>query len=155
MDRVDMIKHQKAEPRLKDFMSLFIVITLIAGMGIVFNLTNEKSSSATENENNVQHNAQHASIGDTVILDFGGDQVIVGTTKQSYDSFIKCLTANDHNGIRQLLNTNMILGIDNGTRGVLVSTAGVGVKEVRVLDGEFAGTTIYLASEAVSGYSNK
>lgn len=79
----------------------------------------------------------------------GTPNEILTNTKADYDVFIDILLSKDTIGLGQFLQDGRGFGVANGTK-VLVIGTGVGVRQVRVLEGEHLGESGWLAMEYVS-----
>lgn len=79
----------------------------------------------------------------------GNPNEILTKTQADYDVFVDTLLSKDTIGLEQFLIDGRGFGVPNGTK-VLVIGTGVGVRQVRVLEGERFGESGWLAVEYVS-----
>ena len=79
----------------------------------------------------------------------GTPNEILTKTKADYDVFIDILLSKDTIGLGQFLQDDRGFGVANGTKVLVIGTA-VGVRQVRVLEGEHLGESGWLAMEYVS-----
>jgi len=79
----------------------------------------------------------------------GNPNEILTKTQADYDVFVDTLLSKDTIGLEQFLLDGRGFGVANGTK-VLVIGTGVGVRQVRVLEGEHFGESGWLAMEYVS-----
>jgi hypothetical protein len=147
------LKFSKAKATNKNKLALLGLLVLIIIISLALenkDVPQKKTVSSDKTESQIQHQSSPLpSIGDTVILKFGVNKTWVGVTEKSYDELIKFISAKDEYGVIELLSNGMALEVDNGTSAILVSPAGLGVKEVRLLDGKYAGKLVYVCDEAL------
>jgi len=78
----------------------------------------------------------------------GSDTVALIADPDSYDDYLNAMTAQDKYGIAELLTANKLFLVLNGTR-VKVIDREMGIRKVRVLDGEMEGRAGWTAMEFV------
>jgi|GEM_PF-2595721 len=94
------------------------------------------------------------SIGDTGILNNQKEKTncdgnsILATNQDNYDKFVKVLNADDKFGYMKMLRQNQLFIIPNCTKVKVIDSA-FAVRKVRILEGEYFGTSGWTAYEFI------
>ncbi len=93
--------------------------------------------------------SQKVSVGEEGYIKVSSPKTILANTKTDLDALTKIYLANDTEGIAEFLVGGQGFAVSNGTKVLVVDTA-VGVRRVRVLEGDQASKTGWLPMEYVS-----
>ena len=134
-------KKEKIMGGVIGFIFLIIIIAISGG--------DNKSTSTPS-----QPTSKTPSIGEEGIINFrddksdcsGEDKVLLGTTKEAQDKVGKTLLAKDEMGIAELLITGEAFGVAICTKAKVIDSA-VGIRQVRILEGENLGKSGWLPYE--------
>lgn len=98
-----------------------------------------------------QTTATHITTGEEGVLRMAGidDPIPICATKAVLDRFTTLCVANDLIGIQQLITTGNVWMIEKGTHVLVIKTGWTGWLEVRLLDGNYAGYSGFVAYEFV------
>lgn len=142
--REKTIKYMDMNNIIKKDITRPLIIILILGFA-VFALVKIFSGGGRAPEQVANSSVE---VGQTGYLDSGGDNVVLGTTKESYDRMISLSVAHDTLGIAQMVLTGQAIMVNKGT-SVKVISSGVSSREVRILDGKYYGSSGWVPYEFV------
>lgn len=121
---------------------LFVVVLfLLSGIEII----NDKII----NDNIDINSTDNLNIGSGVYIKVGLPTVYVGTTKEAHEKITKAVLAKDAVGVAQFLRNGDVIQLAEGTK-VLVIDFALGLREVRVLEGDNFGKSAWLPKEWIS-----
>lgn len=115
----------------------------------------DSSSSYSSNSDSSYSSDTYSSSSDDTVtsydatLEYGSGSVLVAVSKDAMDRYMSAL-ANDNQGtIDELENEGQIGWTSKGTKCNIVDR-GIGTYQVKLLDGLYAGNTVYVISESVN-----
>lgn len=122
---------------------ILTVIFILMGIGMCQSLTSNKGGTGGS--------APSVSVGKEGILSgTSGTLTPVAITEAALDQFLKSHSANDKDGMVQMIATGLVFSVDNGTK-VLVIDHGEGMfkRKIRILEGNMKGRAGYVPYEWV------
>ena len=79
----------------------------------------------------------------------GKDEVMVPSTKEAFDKYSKSAIANDSDGLIELIGNNEAYFVKAGTKVLVLSNSSLGVREIRILDGQFTSRKGFVPMEFI------
>ena len=79
----------------------------------------------------------------------GQNQVLLTRTQEAQEKFSKAALAKDTTGLTELVLDGEAFFVKSGTKVLVIDRGSLGVRKIRVLDGDFAGETGYLPMEYI------
>ncbi|HEY4498991.1 MAG TPA: zinc ribbon domain-containing protein [Candidatus Paceibacterota bacterium] len=79
----------------------------------------------------------------------GQDQVLLTRTEEAQKTFAKAALAKDTAGLTELVLGGDAFFVKSETKVLVIDRGSLGVRKVRILDGDFAGETGYLPMEYI------
>lgn len=116
------------------------ILTIIISFGgeDVPKQQNDKSATLSIGEEGILNNQKEKTNCD--------GNTILSTTKENYDEFSKTMVAEDNIGYLQMIGDGKLFLVENCTKVKVIDSA-FALKEVRILEGEYFGTTGWTAYE--------
>lgn len=130
-------------------------VAILFGVPIVLALVGDNSTPTTSPQPTVTQTSEQpapstkVSLGEEGYIKVTSPKTILANTKTDLDALTKTYLANDTAGIEEFLVGGRGFVVANGTK-VLVIDTGVGVRKVRVLEGDQINNTGWLPMEYVS-----
>ena len=127
--------------------SIIFIFVLIG-----FFAAKSEPSTSTPSENT--QSSSFLSIGDDGILNNNETETdcsgvsVLGTTKDNYSEFTKAIVVDDRLGYSQMLGNGQLFIVDNCTK-IKKIDGSFTMSEVRILEGEYLGTSGWIAFEFV------
>jgi hypothetical protein len=113
--------------------------------------TTQSASTATPAKPVMAEHSTRVSVGETGVLGAQAantyGSVLLATDKEANEALVKAAIANDDYGIRELIGEWRAIGVRAGTKLRVLGHAGLGVREVRILEGPHTGLKVYAPYE--------
>lgn len=112
------------------------------------------SSYSSDSDSSYSSDTYSSSSDDTVTsydatLEYGSGSVLVAISKDAMDRYMSALSNDNQGTIDEMENEGQIGWTSKGTKCNIVDR-GIGTYQVKLLDGLYAGNTVYVISESVN-----
>ncbi|MHB1167005.1 MAG: hypothetical protein ACYC0N_00505 [Carboxydocellales bacterium] len=107
--------------------------------------SNSTSSNTEYNSNNT--NDISSNYTDTISLYFGGEDILVGITKDALSEAINCISNKDEYGFRELVLSGQIYTVPSKTKAKVIDRSWT-MNKVRILEGKHTGEAGWVIMES-------
>lgn len=106
--------------------------------GIIISVFSGIFSSGTRNDTTSSPPSVAVQVGSDVVLTASSGDVVVCSSKDAYDQFLKLAVAEDYLGMGQMEAAGRLFRVPSGTKAKIIGT-GFEVREVRIMEGKSFG----------------
>ncbi len=122
-----------------------LIIPMTVNQTIISNTTNVQHITTPSQE--PSHDVATVKIGDNGYLHIDGTTPILASyTKDAMNKAWSAYNIHDNYGLQNLIDTNQIVTLPDGTKVLLIGTSFSGLYHVRILSGQYAGNAAWIAS---------
>ncbi len=123
------------------------LLLVLIGFAVVVSLIDDADEQKTR-PTTAPSPSSSRSVGSDVVLRVSSGDVVVCTSEDAYDEFLKLAIAEDYLGMAQMEASGRLFRVPSGTKAHVIDT-GFEKREVRIMDGEHFGRSGWVTSSLV------